>query len=360
MIYPGSLEDLQKIIAAHDCILPVCGGSKSALSAQFEEATRVNLGKLAGIVTYEPDEYTVTVQAGTAVATLIDTLAEQGQYLPFDPLLVAAGATIGGTVAANCSGPGRYRYGGVRDFILGVQFVDGRSRLVSGGGKVVKNAAGFDIPKFMTGSLGRYGILTEITFKVFPKPQAYQTLQLTFATINEALNATFLLAKQPFEMDAIEIVPQTNGKIRVLIRLGGGAESLPMRIERLHTWLSSQTALETVSTVEDDAPIWAAINGADWANKSAALVKIPMAPKQLPAFHRLECFDAVHYSIAGNVAWVSTLAIDDLDAALTHMGLVGQQCWGEAGRPYLGQRHWLPFALRIKQALDPHNKFLPA
>ena len=76
------------------------------------------------------------------------------------------------------SGPRRWRFGGLRDFILGIRFVDGRGRLVRGGGKVVKNAAGFDLPKLFVGSLGRLGILTEVTFKVFPEPPAFATLRV--------------------------------------------------------------------------------------------------------------------------------------------------------------------------------------
>ena len=100
---------------------------------------------LRGIVEYEPEEFTFTALAGTPVARdRARRWREQGQYLPFDPLLAEAGATLGGTVAAGVSGPGRFRYGGVRDFILGVRFVDGLGRLLRMGGKVVKNAAGFD------------------------------------------------------------------------------------------------------------------------------------------------------------------------------------------------------------------------
>ena len=73
-------------------------------------------------------------------------------------------------MASGLSGPGRFRFGGLRDFLIGVQFVDGTGKLVRSGGKVVKNAAGFDLPKFMVGSLGRFGILTELSFKVFPAP----------------------------------------------------------------------------------------------------------------------------------------------------------------------------------------------
>jgi glycolate oxidase FAD binding subunit len=95
---------------------------------------------------YEPGEFTFTALAGTPVGEVKQLLAEQGQYLPFDPLLVERGATLGGVVAAGTAGPGRYRYGGVRDLLMGVRFVDGLGRLVGGGGQVVKESAGVDVP----------------------------------------------------------------------------------------------------------------------------------------------------------------------------------------------------------------------
>ena len=94
-----------------------------------------------------------------------------GQYLPFDPPLTAAGATIGGTVAAGINGPCRYRFGGIRDFLIGARIVDGEAAHPAGGGKVVKNAAGFLLHQAMVGSCGTLGVLAELTFKVFPAPR---------------------------------------------------------------------------------------------------------------------------------------------------------------------------------------------
>ncbi len=96
----------------------------------------------------------MTMLAGTRVSEVISILGKQGQYLPFDPLLADRGATIGGTVASNAAGSGRFRFGGIRDFLLGVRFVDGRGKCIRGGGQVVKNAAGFDYPKLLVSQLG--------------------------------------------------------------------------------------------------------------------------------------------------------------------------------------------------------------
>ena len=143
----------------------------------------VETGGLSGLLEYEPQEFTFTALAGTPLAEIEQALSAHGQFLPFDPPLVQAGATLGGCVASGLSGPGRYRYGGLRDFLLGVRFVDWQGQLVSSGGKVVKNAAGFDLPKLMIGSLGQYGILAELSFKVFPRPEAYATLQIAYPSL---------------------------------------------------------------------------------------------------------------------------------------------------------------------------------
>ena len=102
------------------------------------------MSRLSGITAYEASDYTVTAKAGTPAEEVAQVLAEKGQYMPFDPLFSKAGATLGGTVASGTSGPGRFRYGGLRDFLIGLQFVDGKGKLVRSGGRVVKNAAGFD------------------------------------------------------------------------------------------------------------------------------------------------------------------------------------------------------------------------
>ncbi|MFT5193019.1 MAG: glycolate oxidase FAD binding subunit [Cellvibrionaceae bacterium] len=354
-------QEIAEIVKSSAKVMPIGGRSKPAVSGDIPDgALSIDMTQLAGIVEYEPDEYTITAKAGTTLKTLIEAVNANGQYLPFDPLLVEAGATIGGTVAANTSGSGRFRYGGVRDFILGIYFVDGQGNIVRGGGKVVKNASGFDLPKFMVGSLGRYGILTEVTLKVFPKPAEYRTLKLAFNSLQDALDATFALANQPFEMDALDFRrakrdgPMTKG----WIRLGGLPESLPGRIERLSAWLSTNTTAKDIEEKKGEAEHWAAINGIDWAASGANLVKVPVAPKKLRGLDQVDVITAAHYFAAGNVALVTADDLAGLDSALTELGLNGQLLRGSADSPFLGNRSWLALAQRVKNALDPQNKFL--
>ena len=130
-----------------------------------------------------------------------------------------------GTVASGISGPGRFRYGGLRDFLIGVQFVDGAGRLVRSGGKVVKDAAGFDLPKFLVGSLGGFGILTEVCFKVFPAPAATLTLEVSCEEPSIAVDRLVAASMARWELDALEFDPAAQV---LTIRLGAPESATPL------------------------------------------------------------------------------------------------------------------------------------
>src|SRR6185295_2272695 len=136
---PASPEEAQEAVRACPRLLPRGGASKPALSTPDEGVASLELSGLRGVLEYEPGEFTFTALAGTPVGEVDALLAGQGQYLPFDPILAQRGATLGGTVGAGANGPGRQRYGGLRDFLLGVRFVNGEGKLVRGGARVVKN-----------------------------------------------------------------------------------------------------------------------------------------------------------------------------------------------------------------------------
>jgi len=136
---------------------------------------------LAGITSYEPSELVVTVRAGTPLAELEAALAEKGQCLAFEPprfgqLKGQGGGTCGGMVAAGLSGPSRANTGGVRDYVLGVQLLNGRAEHLTFGGQVMKNVAGYDVTRLTVGSLGMLGVLTDISLKVLPVAPAEATL----------------------------------------------------------------------------------------------------------------------------------------------------------------------------------------
>jgi len=360
---PTSINELQQIVREQTMIVPCGHGSKQPLSTASKGMVTLSLGDLSGLIEYEPHEYTFTAYAGTPLQYIVDALAEHNQYLPFDPMLIHHGATLGGTVATNISGSGRYRYGGVRDFILGCRFVDGQGNLVRGGGKVVKNAAGFDLPKFMVGSLGRYGILTELTFKVFPEPTQYQTLNLEYPTLGIALEAIYQLSNSPFDITALDLAPTDNGVVSLMIRLGGLPTILTSRLNRLQRFLQTNSAPTKITTRPSDteADYWDMVNNVDWFPKGTYLVKIPLTPRRISLLENVLLGTTIkrRYTVGGNVAWVAVSNLADFEARLKALNLVGLVILGTPiETPYLGLRKGVSLAKRIKQALDPHHKFL--
>jgi len=361
---PKSIADLQAAVRDHARTLcvPRGAGTKTALSTAPDGVMPLDLTALSGMIEYAPGEFTFTALAGTRITVIAATLAEHGQYLPCDPLLADAGATLGGTVAAGANGPGRYRYGGLRDFILGVRYVDGAGDLVYAGGKVVKNAAGFDVPKLMVGSLGQFGVLVELTFKVFPKPEAYATLRLDLPSVAAGVAALMKLTSQPLDLDSLDLTPTATGAT-LWVRLAGLAGALPDRIARLRGILDGG---EQVGAAEEarcwrDArelawvpPVLSAAEGAGWS-----LVKVPVTPKKIAALdQRLAPQTVRRYGVAGQVAWIATPDRAGLDAALTEAGLSGLALTGPTGKARLGVQPGAAFEHRIKQALDPGGRFL--
>jgi glycolate oxidase FAD binding subunit len=159
--------------------LRIRGGGSKDFYGQSLQGEVLDTRGLRGIVSYEPSELVVTVRAGTPLAELENTLAEQGQYLPFEPPHFAqdgALATVGGMVAAGLNGPARASVGAVRDYVLGVQMLNGKAELLTFGGQVMKNVAGYDVSRLLAGSLGTLGLIVEVSLKVLPRAVAEATL----------------------------------------------------------------------------------------------------------------------------------------------------------------------------------------
>ena len=159
----------------------------------------------SGIVAYEPSELVVTACAGTSLTQLENTLAEHGQMLAFEPPHFGAAATLGGCIAAGLAGPRRMSYGpcygGVRDFVLGARMMDGRGEVLTFGGSVMKNVAGYDLARLLVGSLGILGVILEVSVKVLPRPPAQLTLSFELAQ-QEAIDGLNAWAGQPLPLSA--------------------------------------------------------------------------------------------------------------------------------------------------------------
>ncbi|MDD2923951.1 glycolate oxidase subunit GlcE [Rhodoferax sp.] len=181
---PAALKNLiDPIRAAAAAQAPLCirGHGSKDFYGEPPQGERLDTTAYTGLVSYEPSELVVTVRAGTPLAELEAALAEKGQCLAFEPPRFTASdgvrqGTCGGMVAAGLSGPARASVGGVRDFVLGVQLINGRGEHLTFGGQVMKNVAGYDVSRLLVGSLGILGVLTEVSLKVLPVPPAEATL----------------------------------------------------------------------------------------------------------------------------------------------------------------------------------------
>jgi len=352
VIHPTSLGELAAAVRSAPRVVAVGAGTKPRLSAV--EGTRISTTRLSGLVEYEPDEFTFTALAGTPLREIASALAARGQHLPFDPPLAAAGATLGGTVAAGLSGPGRIRFGGLRDFILGVRFVDGLGRVLHLGGKVVKNAAGFDVPKFLCGSLGRFGVLGEITFKVFPRPLAIRTLRLRAANPDERLGIFRVLGRSRWEPAAVEGVP---GSCDVWVQLGGPEVALDALSGAVLERLAGSREPEGFDPLD-------ALREFAWAADGGILVKVPMIPGDTVALTpALDALDGVRHQVGagGSVAWIAIqdpTAIPAVRAVLEAHRLEGLTLRGEA--PLWWSRAPRPaIESAVQLALDPAHRFPP-
>ncbi len=176
--------------AARQAPLDVRGGGTKAWYGEAPRGEPLDMTALAGISSYEPSELVVTVRAGTPLATLEAALAEKGQCLPFEPPRFGTGGTVGGMVAAGLAGPARAAVGGVRDYVLGCAVMNGRAEVMSFGGQVMKNVAGYDVSRLMAGSMGVLGLICEVSLKVMPVAPATATLrfELDEATALKKLN----------------------------------------------------------------------------------------------------------------------------------------------------------------------------
>jgi glycolate oxidase FAD binding subunit len=344
------IQRLQETVRAGAHVSPRGACTKTTL--QNGNVETLPMAGFSGVIDYQPSEFVITAWAGTPVKEIVQLLAERGQYLPFDPLLVQRGATLGGTVAANACGPERYRYGGVRDFLIGTRFIDGNGELLQGGGKVVKNAAGFDYPKLMAGSMGRMGIMVDVTFKVFPKPESYYTLLVPCAALHDALALLPKLTNSPFDLNAIEIVSKGN-EYELQVRVGGLAGGLPARMDRARTLCGRG---EVISG-DAEAALWDEARELTWAGEHP-VARVPITPSRMTELDAMLGNALRRYSAGGNVAWIATNDTPGIHATLKNMNLQGLTLLNaKAGDLRLGVWPTNSFAERVKHALDPFNKF---
>jgi glycolate oxidase FAD binding subunit len=206
---PTTVPELGELVreaaAAGQGLYPVGGGTALHLGLPpIKPGFAADTRGLAGVIDYPARDMTVTVRAGTTVGDLQRTLGTEGQRLPVD-VPHPDRATLGGAIAANLSGPRRLGRGTLRDYVIGISFVTDEGQEVKGGGRVVKNVAGYDLMKLQIGALGTLGVITQVTFKVTPKPedQALVVFGLTAASVGPTLDRLHGSASRPTALELL-------------------------------------------------------------------------------------------------------------------------------------------------------------
>jgi glycolate oxidase FAD binding subunit len=317
---PGSAEDVVEIVgAAVAAGTPlVVRGAGAKLSARGEApagAAVLDVRGLAGIVDYDPEELVITLGPGTPLAEVEALLAARGQMLAFEPfdhgLLMGAGgggATIGGIVAANVSGSRRVSAGAARDHVLGFEAVSGRGEAFKGGGAVVKNVTGYDLPKLMAGSWGTLAVLTQLTLRVLPRPRSEKTLLLQGLSDPDAVRLMTLALGLP---SAVAAAAHRPGEAAVTaLRVEGFAPSVDARCDELPRALKPLCRVDIVEG-EESAAVWRGLARLDGLSGEALWRLVVPGAQAWRAGERLKAAGADYlYDWGGGLIWAATAAGD--------------------------------------------------
>ena len=236
--------------------LSIEGGGTKRFLGRAPAGERLAVAGHRGIVRHEPSELVLTVRGGTPVADTQAALAEHGQWLPFDPPRHGEASTIGGVVAGALSGPTRPWTGAVRDFVLGTRIVNGRGDVLSFGGEVMKNVAGYDASRLMAGALGTLGVLLEVSFKLLPLPSRDRTRVFELSA-GDAIRHLTGWARSPHP-----ILGAFHDGERLHLRLGGAEPAVAEAAERLGGEAGDATVWESLRDqllpffTDEGPPLW--------------------------------------------------------------------------------------------------------
>ena len=282
---PTSEAELSDILAsASEPFRLGGGGSKAGFGHRLDGLKRLDLAGFDGVKLYEPHELILTVGTATPLRTIRALLAEKGQTLPFEPpdwrWLLHGGvrsrwqgevdpATIGGVIATNLSGSARLKAGAARDNLLGFHGVNGLGEIIHGGGRVVKNVTGYDLPKLIAGSFGTLVAMTEVTVKAMPAPEAEASLILSGMTAGEGMAAAARALNSPHEIHAAAYLPAGAARIAgyeathpdrgfLVLRLVGSRPSIAPRLAAV-TDLLAPAAVERRQDDAASLALWQAI-----------------------------------------------------------------------------------------------------
>jgi len=370
IVYPNTQAELAAAIAwasrNQRCVLPCGSGSKLDWGGlvKTEASTTpseppflreagglivVSCDRLNRLIEHAVGDLTVTVEAGMKFAELQQILAKAGQFLPLDPAYPEQ-ATIGGIIATADTGSLRQRYRGVRDLLLGITFARSDGEIAKAGGRVVKNVAGYDLMKLLTGAYGTLGIITQVTMRVYPLPEASATVILT-GEVEALATATQTLLSSALTPTAIDLLSNQLieklglGKgIGLAVRFQSVAESVDEQSTRLLE-VGDKLGLKAITYIDnDETDFWQRLKETIWSKEgeSTIICKIGVIPSATTnILAQLNLADCLIHAGSG-------LGVLRFDAATPEM-LLQVRRWCESNGGFLSI---LKATTEIKQNLD--------
>lgn len=346
----------------------------------------VSLKGLHRVVDYPARDMTITVEAGVTMRQIAEVLAGENQRLPID-VPDDEQATLGGVIATNWNGPRWYGQGSVRDYIIGVSAVDGHGTRFRGGGRVVKNVAGYDLCKLMTGSMGTLAVITEATLKVKPIPESSALVAYSIADLDRLETALAGLVHSPTTPTALEVVSgQEWGELlsfeapsshwQLIVGLEGTTPEVAWMIEQLDVELRQQQLARIMLQEQENAhAAWRALANWSVVGESALVLKVQVLPSGVSricqALRELDSACSLQ-SHAGNgvvIAKFSSFPAVGLSRCLLgHLQPLASSLGGyvtvlsnPSAAESTRQSVWggidIPYSLmaRVKEQFDPHN-----
>jgi glycolate oxidase FAD binding subunit len=349
-------------------------GTKRALLRPVQAARTLSTRGLSGITLYKPSELVLSARAGTPLPEIEAALAAHHQMIAPEPPDLSAlfgateAATIGGIVATNLSGPRRITVGAMRDHVLGIRFVNGRGEVLRSGGRVLKNVTGLDLAKFLSGSHGTLGVLTEVTIKVLPRAEAAATLAVRVADLAAGVKALSAGLASPYGVTGAAI---TEDGPTALLRLEDFCESVRYRASRLREDLARFGDVRLVEGAESRA-LWAGVRDATalGAAPDQAIWRVSVRPSAGPrvAAALVATFPAkLLLDWGGGLVWVAGPATEAAHDAVVAAAAGGSTTLFRAPEPLRAAVAVIPpeapalaaIGARVKAALDPAGVLNP-
>jgi glycolate oxidase FAD binding subunit len=361
---PGNEAELVELLSAPGPAFELlAGGTKRGIGKPVDAAL-LDLSTLNGIVDYEPGELVLTARPATAVAEINALLAGQRQRLAFEPACASfhdatRSQTLGGVLMANSSGSRRVTAGSARDHFIGLRAVNGRGEAFVGGGRVVKNVTGFDLPKALAGSWGTLAVLTEVTVRLVPAAEFECTLLFTPAAAAQAVALCSQALGSMFEVSSAAFLPRRG----TALRLEGLATSVQSRVAGLLAVLN-QTPIAVLEAA-DSAAFWHELGAVASLARFPVIWRVSVPPGQAARIVEELAPEDFQLDWGGGLIW---LGAQEVDAQRVRAALRG----GHATlfkAPLIERRNNSVFepqppaiaaiAARFKAAFDPDDRLNP-